>query len=79
MQQPTAVPVSEILQIRFPLCAVAAQVQDLAALFHAPVQEWVEPGLGPATGFACKLRTGLPLFLEHLMLAPGPTGVGPII
>ena len=77
MQPPTAVPSGESLQVRFALCAVDARIRELANRLRAPLQEWVEPGLGPAVGFACKLQSGLPLFLEHLLLAP--TDIGPIV
>lgn len=63
----------------FPLCTVNTPVVELAQRLGIPLAEWEEPGLGSATGFCCKLASGLLLLFEEFsharehLGATGPT------
>ena len=63
----------------FPVCTVDVPVGLLAERFGIPLAHWEEPGLGGASGFGCRLASGLVLFLEELsharehLGAKGPT------
>jgi len=63
----------------FPLCTVNVPVAELAQRFGIAVANWQEPGLGSASGFGCRLTSGLVLLLEELsharehLGAAGPT------
>lgn len=63
----------------FPLCTVNIPVVELAQRLGIPLAEWEGPGLGSASGFCCKLASGLLLLLEEFsharehLGATGPT------
>jgi hypothetical protein len=64
----------------FPLCVIDVPVAELAERWGIALAHWDEPGLGPASGFACRVgAAGLVVFLEELaharesLGAPGPT------
>lgn len=59
-----------------PLCTVNVSVAQLAQRFGIAVSRWEEPGLGSASGFVCKLPSGLVLFLEELDHAVKHLGFG---
>ena len=62
-----------------PVCTVDVPVRVLAERFGIPLAHWEEPGLGGASGFGCRLASGLVLLLEELsharehLGAKGPT------
>ena len=49
----------------FPLCTVGIPVEVLAERWGMPLAHWEEPGLGHASGFGCKLASGLVVMLEE--------------
>jgi hypothetical protein len=63
----------------FPVCTVNVPVARLAERLSFPLVQWEEPGLGSATGFGCRLSSGLVLLLEEFaharehLGAKGPT------
>ena len=63
----------------FPLCTVNVPVAELAQRLGFPLVTWDESGLGNASGFGCKLESGMVLLLEELahareyLGAAGPT------
>jgi hypothetical protein len=64
----------------FPLCTVCVPVAQLAERFGISLVHWEEPGLGSATGFGCRLASGLVLLLEELAHARKHLGTaGPTI
>jgi len=51
---------------KFAVCTVDVPVAELAERLDLPLVQWEEDGLGSATGFSCRLASGLILFLEEL-------------
>jgi len=64
---------------KFAVCTVDVPVAELAERLGLPLVRWEENGLGSATGFSCRLDSGLILFLEEFeharkhLGARGPT------
>ena len=64
----------------FPVCVVNVPVADLAGRLCIPLTQWEEPGLGGATGFGCKMASGLLVRLEELAHARANLGAkGPTV
>lgn len=64
----------------FPICTVNVPVAELALRLGFPLAEWEEPGLGRATGFGCRLASGLVVMLEELAHARDHLGAaGPAL
>lgn len=63
----------------YPLCVLAVPVSEIAASLGIQLHFWNEDGLGPASGFICRLPSGLVLFVQELeharehLGAKGPT------
>lgn len=64
----------------FPLCVVDVPVEVLAERWGITLVHWEEPGLGHASGFGCKLVSGLVVLLEEFSHAREHLGVlGPTL
>lgn len=64
----------------FPVCTIDVPVAVLAERFGIPLAHWEEPGLGSASGFGCRLVSGLVLRLEEFTHARDHLGAkGPTI
>lgn len=49
-----------------PLCTLEVEVSALSGSLGLVLNEWEEPGLGNALGFACRLAAGLVVRVEQL-------------
>ncbi|MBY0521840.1 MAG: hypothetical protein K2R98_00490 [Gemmataceae bacterium] len=61
----------------FPIASLNIRVQELASRLGLAVSDWEVDGLGPASGFGCRLPSGRVLLLEELELSvkyQGSTG-----
>jgi hypothetical protein len=49
----------------YPLCELSIPVSEIASSLGIPLHFWSEDGLGPASGFMCRLPSGLVLFVQE--------------
>jgi hypothetical protein len=80
MDAPTALAAYTWHSFEFPICTLNVPVAELAQRFGFSIVHWDEPGLGSATGFGCKLPSGLVVHLEEFAHARQHLGTaGPTV
>jgi hypothetical protein len=52
--------------VEWPLLGLSLSVDELASRIDAPVQNWIEDGLGPAKGFVVRLPSSLIVGVEEM-------------
>jgi hypothetical protein len=52
--------------MEIPLCTIDVPIATLAEQHGMPLSRWEESGLGSASGFGCRVPSGLFLFVEEL-------------
>ena len=65
MDAPRALAAHTWQSFEFPICTLNVPVAELARRFGFSLVHWDEPGLGSASGFGCKLASGLVVHLEE--------------
>jgi hypothetical protein len=79
MQAPSRLAEDERLFVQFPVCTIQTSVLELSERLQIPLASWVEPGMGKASGFGCRLASGSIVFLEEFDHARECLGAGPTI
>ena len=79
MRAPSQLSAGEKLVVQFPLCTIQTPVLELSERLKTPLVSWVEPGMGRATGFGCRLASGSIVFLEEFDHARESLNSGPTI